>query len=254
MGVTGTYTDSLAVCTDNDNGNCKIPSGSNKSTIDTDLVAGNIKSGVTIFGVTGTLVVAPEFSCGDSVSYGGESYPTVQIGTQCWFAKNLNVGTMINGTSTQTNNATLEKYCYNNDTAQCTTYGGLYQWDEMMQYTTTAGAQGICPSGWHLPTDTEWKTLVESQATLGCESSTGWQCDPAGTALKSGGSSGFNGLLAGYRYTNGSFYYQGSNAYLWSSSESGTNAWSRYLLSSITTVYRDTDGKAGGFSVRCLQN
>jgi uncharacterized protein (TIGR02145 family) len=217
-----------------------------------DLIAGNIKAGVNIFGITGTAIEQP--LCGDTVSYAGESYPIVQIGSQCWFAKNLNVGTMVTGPTTQTNNSTIEKYCYNNDTAQCTTYGGLYQWNEMMAYTTTAGAQGICPSGWHLPTDTEWKTLVESQSTLGCESSTGWQCDPAGTKLKTGGSSGFNGLLAGYRNTDGSFYSQGTYTILWSSSESGTNAWNRYLHSSNSTVRRNTLDKASGFSVRCLQD
>ncbi|MDK2899323.1 MAG: hypothetical protein PWQ10_510, partial [Patescibacteria group bacterium] len=61
------------------------------------------------------------------------------IGTQTWAKKNLNVGTKIAGTTEQTNNSTIEKYCYNNDEANCTTYGALYQWDEAMQYTNTEG-------------------------------------------------------------------------------------------------------------------
>ncbi len=58
-----------------------------------------------------------------------------------------------------TNNSSIEKYCYNDVPANCETYGGLYQWDEIMQYTTTPGVQGICPSGWHLPTGEEWKQM-----------------------------------------------------------------------------------------------
>lgn len=87
------------------------------------------------------------WSCGYSIidSRDGQTYNTVLIGTQCWMAENLNIGTMINGSSDQTDNATIEKYCYNNKTANCDTYGGLYQWTEMMQYVMTEGAQGICP-------------------------------------------------------------------------------------------------------------
>ena len=69
-----------------------------------------------------------------------------------------------------TDNGTMEKYCYNNEPDSCTKYGGLYQWDEMMQYTTQQGVQGICPPGWHLPTDEEWKVLegaVDSQYGIG---------------------------------------------------------------------------------------
>jgi len=69
-----------------------------------------------------------------TVVYGGQTYNTVQIGTQCWLKENLNIGTKIPGTQNQANNGTIEKYCYNNDEANCAIYGGLYQWNEMMQY------------------------------------------------------------------------------------------------------------------------
>jgi hypothetical protein len=85
----------------------------------------------------------------------GQTYTTVQIGTQCWMKQNLNIGTVIPGANNMTNNSIIEKYCYNNSTANCTTYGGLYQWNEMMQYSITPGVQGICPASWHLPTDSE---------------------------------------------------------------------------------------------------
>jgi uncharacterized protein (TIGR02145 family)/prepilin-type N-terminal cleavage/methylation domain-containing protein len=202
-----------------------------------------------------------EWTCGDSLidTRDDQSYATVLIGSQCWMQENLNVGTMISGPSGQTDNDTLEKYCYSNSESNCTTHGGLYQWDEAMQYVTTAGAQGICPTGWHIPTDTEYKTLVEGQAASGCESYISWQCSPAGSRLSSytlngDNTSGFSALLAGYRGTDGSFNDLGSQTYLWSSLESGTSAWFRNLYSGFATVYRHTRGKAVGFSVRCLKD
>jgi hypothetical protein len=69
------------------------------------------------------------------VTYEGQVYNTIQIFSQCWLKENLNVGTMIPGTREMSNNSVIEKYCYNNEQDSCTKYGGLYQWDEMMQYT-----------------------------------------------------------------------------------------------------------------------
>ncbi len=79
------------------------------------------------------------------VNYDGQIYNTVQIGYQCWMAENLNIGTMIPGTSNMANNGVIEKYCYNNTTANCNTYGGLYQWNEMMAYTTQQGTSRHLP-------------------------------------------------------------------------------------------------------------
>ena len=80
----------------------------------------------------------------------GNSYNTVLIGSQCWMAENLNVGTRIDGVSGPTNNNVIEKYCYVDDPDICDIDGGLYQWDEMTQYSSTEGVQGICPTGWQL--------------------------------------------------------------------------------------------------------
>ncbi|OGY78181.1 MAG: hypothetical protein A2550_06120 [Candidatus Jacksonbacteria bacterium RIFOXYD2_FULL_43_21] len=101
----------------------------------------------------------PLWACGDSIEYGGQSYATVYIGTQCWFAENLNIGAKIAGAVDQTNNGIIEKYCYLNKDSYCDEGGGLYQWDEAMAYSTTPGAQGLCPSGWHIPTHDEYTTL-----------------------------------------------------------------------------------------------
>jgi len=187
-----------------------------------------------------------------------KTYNTVQIGAQCWMAQNLNVGTRIAGSSNQANNTTIEKYCYSNSDAQCDVYGGLYQWNEMMNYTTTAVVQGICPDGWHLPTDAEWTSLT---TYLGRESVAGGKMKETGTThwvspnTGATNSSGFTGLPGGYRSSNGAFNNSGYNGTLWSSSEnSTTNAWSRFLYYSSANVSRANYAKGYGFSVRCLRD
>jgi len=214
------------------------------------------------------------FSCGNALvdSRDGQSYATVQIGTQCWMAENLNIGTMINGSNNQTANGTIEKYCYDDNTSNCDTYGGFYQWDEMMQYTTTAGTQGICPSGWHIPTDDEYKTL---EMQLGMSSSevnnTGWRGTDEGSKLAGNetlwtngnldqnanfGSSGFDALAAGFRNINGLFYNHAYDAHLWLSSENedGTKGWNRLLRYNNSKVYRTVISKDSGFNVRCVRD
>jgi|GEM_PF-596637 len=178
------------------------------------------------------------------------------IGSQTWAKNNLNTGTMVTGVTAQTNNSTTEKYCYSDLESNCTTYGALYQWDEAMQYTNTENAQGICPTGSHIPSDNDWKILEVQLGMTQAQADTpyAWRGTDQGTQLKAGGSSGLNMPLAGYRDTSGPFGNLSSYTYLWSSSESSTSAWFRVLYSGYTTVYRTTDAKANGFSVRCLGN
>lgn len=208
-------------------------------------------------------------NCGTSISYSGETYPTVQIGTHCWFSKNLNVGTMVNGNNDQTNNASIEKYCYNNDPANCTTYGGLYQWAEAVQYQNGAtnstllntafsgNVKGICPTGWHLPSQGDW-TILETQ--LGGSNSAGgplkstsnlWISPNTGAS----NSSGFNGIPGGLRQQNGSFQNQGQDATFWSAVESNaSNANRRSLGYNYSFLDPGDFGKNFGFSVRCLKD
>ena len=89
-----------------------------------------------------------------------KTYHTVLIGNQCWMAQNLDIGIPIDGNMEQENNGIIEKYCYNDSEENCNTLGGLYQWNEMMQFAAIPGGQGICPAGWHIPTDAEWATLI----------------------------------------------------------------------------------------------
>ncbi|MDD5508326.1 MAG: FISUMP domain-containing protein [Bacteroidales bacterium] len=220
---------------------------------------------------------AAGFSCGNDLVYEGQSYATVQIGTQCWMAENLNVGLMIISTSggfQQTDNDIIERYCYENDPTYCDTYGGLYEWPEVMQYMTTEGAQGICPAGWHIPTDNEWKILegtVDSKYGVGSPEwdKTSWRGLDAGGNLKEAGtvhwidpnegatnSSGFTGLPAGNRsYARLGFELLGYYSYFWTSSQYDTdNAWTRYLYFNSAYSYREPDYTDLGFSVRCLKD
>jgi uncharacterized protein (TIGR02145 family) len=213
------------------------------------------------------------YSCGDPlIDYrDGQKYQTVQIGDQCWMAENLNVGIRIDGIENQSNNGVIEKYCYDNTEANCDIYGGLYQWDEMMQYVTEEGVQGICPpaGGWHLPTDAEWCTLEQTvDPTITC-SSTDWRGIDGGGKLKEAGtnhwgapntdatnSSGFTALPGGYRQVDKTFYNITGGSFLWSSSDfATTNSWRRTLGHNSSQVYRSNDvPKVLGFSVRCLKN
>lgn len=95
-----------------------------------------------------------------SLIYGGQTYTTVRIGNQCWMKENMNIGNMIFTGTYASNNGIVEKYCYNNNPANCQVYGGLYNWNELMQYSTVNGTQGICPQGWHIPTFEEFATLL----------------------------------------------------------------------------------------------
>jgi uncharacterized protein (TIGR02145 family) len=188
------------------------------------------------------------FTCGNDLvdTRDGQSYPTVLIGNQCWMAKNLNVGTFIYGVGDQTNDYVIEKYCYQNNTSLCSTYGGWYQWKEMMNYDTTAGGQGICPGGWHIPSDSEWDTLV---AAAGGVSS-------AGAALKVGGSTGFNALMSGWVKDCQKFFQMTLKTNFWSSTQFyGVNAWSRLMTYSSASVQRlNTTPKVEAISVRCLKD
>jgi uncharacterized protein (TIGR02145 family) len=212
------------------------------------------------------------WSCGEMplFMYGGQIYHTVKIGNQCWMRENLNVGTRIAGAQEQANNGIKEKYCYNDDTTNCSAYGGLYQWAEMVQYyhgatnTTswnpapTGSVQGICPGGWHVPTDAEWTVLT---SYLGGLSVASCKMREAGAAhwpspnTCASNSSGFTALPAGDRYTGGIFY--GINMYTnsWSATESSAEyIWNYYQDYGSARVFRDVAVKWYGFAVRCVKD
>ena len=199
------------------------------------------------------------WNCGQTLTdtRDGKTYTTVQIGAQCWMAQNLNIGTKLNGVP-QTNNDLIEKYCYNFLESNCDIYGGLYQWDEAMQYSTSEGVKGICPAGWHLATDAEWTILT---TYLGGESIAGGKMKEAGLTHWSApntsatNSSGFTALPAGCDAGYGSFYYLSAGTFYWSSSEYiPTLPWLCYLSYDFEWVSRYATNNTNAFSVRCLKD
>lgn len=198
------------------------------------------------------LTIHTTFTCGDRLLYGNDVYPTVQIGSQCWMAKNLNVGKRIDGNSNQTSTDTdIEKYCYQNNESNCDIYGGLYQWEEAMNYSTSEGTKGICPSGWHIPSKTEFEACTTAVSGNN-------------TALKAKGqgigdgygtnTSGFSFMLAGY-VSNSAFTNIVQIGTIWSSSfESEGGAWSLVMFDYSDNMGIRIEINLHGYTVRCLRD
>jgi uncharacterized protein (TIGR02145 family) len=226
---------------------------------------------------TVTVTVAPWEVCGDVLTYAGENYPTVQIGTQCWIARNLDVGTATPSANGQgTSCASIKKFCYEDSASNCETYGGMYTWTQAMCGAQTEKSQGICSPGWHIPSDPEYVTLANALGPGGCYPYPGGNypgtfCGaPAGDRLKSAGlcqgrtpcgDSGFEGLLGGGFSPSGDnvvFYSVEVQASFWTSSLNGNNveAWRRGL----DVNYSGVDGSyfwtsiTTGRSVRCVKD
>ncbi|MFA5024007.1 MAG: FISUMP domain-containing protein [Patescibacteria group bacterium] len=231
-------------------------------------------------------------NCGTMVDDEGHTYGTVVIGGQCWMAENINIGTMLASGATEptTTDNVIQKWCYNNLSANCMSYGGLYNWNEAMRGSKTAGARGICPNGWHIPTDREYNDLEKTVIGIIASPNTQYVCDfntiisenwywrrcadnngtdgggtyGAGRSLKAIGQGtgngagddlvGFNGKFGGARDTNGSFQVLDSYLYLWTSSVTDNYSWYRVLYSSYSTIERNLDLQTYGFSVRCLKD
>jgi uncharacterized protein (TIGR02145 family) len=180
-------------------------------------------------------------------------------------AENLNIGTYVasvntwNSHSDVYNNGTIEKYCLVNYTFHCDLRGGLYDWNEMMGYTTTPGVQGICPptGGWHLPTDAEWTTLTNY---LGGEVGAGGKLKVPGlshwSAPNAGAdnSSGFTAIQAYGRGGEGDFGTLPMTSF-WSSTDSSNCAFGRIIEAWSADVWRvNFYPKMSGYSVRCVKN
>jgi uncharacterized protein (TIGR02145 family) len=189
----------------------------------------------------------PNFTCGNIFTdiRDGKTYPTVQIGSQCWMAANLNFGTILPSIQDQRDNCISEKYCYNDNPTNCTSLGGLYQWDELMLYDNTPADQGFCPPGWHIPTENEWNTLFSNYISSAF----------AGSPLKYSGYSGFTALLSGDNYLHKSWNFNGFATFFWSSTQhSPTQAWAHGMNDPDPSISAYPALKTDAFSVRCLHN
>ncbi|PBC73263.1 fibrobacter succinogenes major paralogous domain-containing protein [Fibrobacter intestinalis] len=197
----------------------------------------------------------------------GQVYKTVTIGTQTWMAENLNY---------DYNEGTAKSYCYRNEPDSCAKYGRLYLWSAAMDsagvfsdggkgcgYDTTCKAtepvRGVCPEGWHLPSDTEWKTLftaVGGTGTAGIilKSTSGWD-DYEGKSGNGTDEYGFSVLPAGDRTDDDYYLGAGKYAYFWGSTENSSRYayyWDFYY--GYEGVYSGYNLKGKGYSVRCLKD
>ena len=232
---------------------------------------------LTPISASSTFTVGSGSSCPATLTdIDGNVYNTVEIGSQCWMEENLKVERYRDGSNIPTGlsdaawqAATTEAFAvYDNDTANKATYGLLYNW------YAVADPRGLCPTGWHVPTDAEWTDLITVLDPSTCGSCTGLShSSTAGGQMKTTGtleagtglwfapntdatnSSGFSGLPGGYRGIGGGFDGRGGSGYWWSSSEnSASNAWFRRLLYFNGNAGRYNDFKRSGFSVRCLRD
>jgi uncharacterized protein (TIGR02145 family) len=197
-------------------------------------------------------------SCG-IITYAGQTYHTVRIGSQCWMSENLNTGKWINAGQLQkiADTGIIEKYCYGNDFVQCDYWGGLYQWGTLMKFSKEADARGICPEGWHIPASKDWKALIRFLGTV----------DDAGGKLKStlqwqrpnvgaNNSSGFSAYPAGaFDYLSNRWYDLYLQGYYWSSEMiSETMAVGVNLTYRTGSVNMYEEFQTSALSVRCIKN
>ena len=192
-----------------------------------------------------------------TLTYGGQTYKTIGIGTQMWMAENLNYEYKRRG-------STYGNWCYKNAPDSCAKYGRLYTWGAAMDSMTTGcgrgttcaassgKVQGICPFGWHLPSHAEWNTLITAvgdSAGIKLKSTTGW---PQGTLGIGTDAYGFSGLPSGWNNV-GNFYNAGIDATFWSSSEDTQDeAYTMHLY--YISGHQPRDNKYYGFAVRCVKD
>jgi len=201
----------------------------------------------------------------------GNVYQLVTLSSQIWMVENLRYLPSVVGPST--GSQTTPYYYvhgYNGTsvteakaTTNYTTYGVLYNWTASMagsagSTANPSGIQGVCPTGWHLPSDAEWTQLT---AFLGGESVAGGKLKEIGTShwnspnTGATNETGFTALPGGVRGSGGPFYDIGAYGYWWSTTEGSTsNAYYRYVVYDNSDVYKNYLSKELGFSVRCLRD
>ena len=209
--------------------------------------------------------------CADSSpTIDGHTYKTVKIGNQEWFAENLKTTVYANGdeipysrTDESWENQEMGMRCsYEHDDAMNAKYGQFYNWYAVND------ERGLCPSGWHVPSDEDWQDLEVflgmSRADVSLQGDRGSDELGMGTKLKAksgwknGGNGsdelGFSGLAGGARHSYGGFSNGGDYGCFWSASAYGTNAWYRVLDGGYAEVSRNYNDRRYGFSVRCVRD
>lgn len=224
-------------------------------------------------------------SVSNTLEYQGKTYRTVQIGNQTWMAENLDVGKLIVAekySGFQSDNSIIEKYCFEDKEENCEKWGGLYMWKEMMQYNNSDNAaighiKGICPGGWHLPTDKEWTTLekfVDSDkgisdntwnktGTRGTDSGKklkaqeGWTANQYVPSPNGIDAAGFTILAVGNKSKDGYYSNPGYDVYFWTATEhegwTGT-AYVRKFSNRFDNINRVNEDKRVANPVRCVKD
>jgi uncharacterized protein (TIGR02145 family) len=226
---------------------------------------------IFLFVCTSIAQLNPALTYGTVKDIDGNTYNTIKIGTQTWMAENLRTTKYRNGSkiplvsdstrwATNLNNeTTLPMMCwYNNDQATYTAnkFGALYNWYAVNP--STNGNNNVCPTGWHVPTEGEWSTLikflgVDAGGRMKNKGTQYWASPNAGAT----NSSGFSGLPGGFRGSDGAFAGTRKNGYFWSSTgdeDIVDVAWSFPLVSKSAFVNWYLLTKSSGFSVRCLRD
>jgi uncharacterized protein (TIGR02145 family) len=226
-------------------------------------ISGNYSTVMTDIPTSDKAVTFNLIACSDG---DGNNYPVVGIGTQIWMAENLKTTRYSDGFDIplQTNNTdwgalSTPAYCYYNNTASAykDTYGALYNWYAVD--TVVNGGKNVCPTGWHVPSDSAWTKLT---TYLGGESLAGDKLKETGvihwsiTNAAVTNETGFTALPGGIRYYGGSFSYIKIMGYWWSSTDVYPTIYtrSRYMDYLKVGFYGDVYIKRGGLSVRCLKN
>ena len=219
----------------------------------------NASSAATTVTLSSNATISANFQKNDTPPSGntftdardGKNYKKVTIGTQTWMAENLNFD-VLNTTS---------DVCYDNSDANCEKYGRLYNWSTAMggkssSSISPSGVQGVCPAGWHLPSDAEWTTLTDfvgSNAGTKLKSSQYWEY--YGPSYTGTDDYGFGALPGGRRNSGGYFDGAGYYGIWWSATEGDADyAWSRYMYYDYEYVYWDYGIKTSLFSVRCVKD
>lgn len=163
----------------------------------------------------------------------GQVYRVVQIGAQTWLARDLSF-------------RAEESYCYGDRPGGCPPHGRLYPWDIAVR---------ACPTGWHLPSEEEWRTLEEYLGIPGSElAAEGFRGTDQGARLRAGGDIGFDAPISGYRRPDASYARRGERSAYWLATAADENAaWHRDLRSDDGRIYRSAVPKGYALSVRCLE-
>jgi len=177
-----------------------------------------------------TLVVSqPEWPvCVDADQ---NSYKTAVFGDQTWMVENLKTTHSADGKA-------IESMVYNNNDSNVAVYGRLYTWNEAMNDSVNEGVQGICPDGWHLPSDAEWTKLTKHLNT------TDKVLDKTQEILS----------LSFAGFYNNEFNNIDESVSFWTSTRAHDNAWKRYFHKDLNTAFRYHEKPTNAISVRCIKN